>query len=219
MDDSPIDFQKRDINTRPEYGINGVFQLGDKIFEFLKEISSQNLVRGCYLSHYFYPYPPGELCQVTVGIRFNEIKTLTIINGKLDLICEEESGIVLNPGGFQSTTGKHKGLPKDIVVDYIICYSFEWLIRIRKKFKSARPSCESLGKFILQNKKNIKDGIMSKNIFRFNILKPITDNVACIIWSRFIHHLCNAYRIPENKEKELRTFLKSRGINISIDIL
>lgn len=204
------DFQNRDIFTRPEFGINGVYLLGERIFEFLKKISSQNFVRGCYFSHYFSP--PENLSQVKVGIRFNDVKILSIVNDSLNRICEEKREIILHPGEFQSTSGIHPGLPKDIVVDYIICYSFEWLIRIKERFISSYPSYELLGKFLLQNKKKIEQGIISKNIFRLNVLKPIEDDVVSIIWGRFIHHLCNAYLFP--KEYQLRAFLKSNGINI-----
>lgn len=204
------DFQNRDIYTRPESGIDGVYILGEKIFKFLKKILSQSLVIGCCFSHYYYL--PENLSQVKVGIRFNEVKTLSIVNDSLNRICEEESKIILDTGNFQPTSGVIPGLPEDVVVDYIICYSFEWLLRIKEKFQLSPPSYESLGKFILQNRNKIEEEIMGRNIFRYNILRPLEFDVISKIWERFIHHLCNAYIFQD--ESQLKGFLKINGINI-----
>ncbi len=212
MVDKLKDFQNRDIFIRVEYGLEGVFRLGSRVFDLLKEVSNQNLVIGCFFSHYFSP--PQKLSQVKVGIRYNEVKNLSIINNSLDHICKEERDIIFKTGDFQSTLGLHHRLPEDIVIDYIICYSFDWLVRIKEKFKASKPSYESLSKFILKNRINIEKEITSKNVFRSNNLKPMEEGVISNIWERFIHHLCNAYRIPLHNEYQLKRFLKSKGINI-----
>lgn len=204
------DFQNRSIFTRLEYGIDGVFCLGDCIFNFLRDILFQNLVKSCYFTHYFGL--PEIQPHVKVGIRFNTREALTSVNGLLNHLCEEKSKLILNPGNFQTTYGYINDLPEDIVVDYIICYSFEWLVKIKEKFKVSYPSYESLGRFILQNKIKIEEEIIGKHIFRYDISRRLEIEVISKIWERFIHHLCNAYSFQH--EPQLKGFLKGNGINI-----
>ncbi len=205
------DFQNRDISTRPELGGNGVYLLGKRIFLFLREILSQNLVRGCYFSHYFKPpeIPP----QVKVGIRYNTMEALDTVNNLLNNICQEESRLVLDPGGFSPTPGYIIGLPEDIVIDYIICYSFEWLVRITDEFNILLPSYETLGNYILQNRNLIEEGIFGQHIFRDEISRPLENKVISKVWERFIHHICNAYSFQQH-EYQLKCFLKENNIKI-----
>lgn len=204
------DFQNRDIFTRIEYGIDGVFRLGNSIFDFLRDILSQNLVKGCYFTHYFKL--PEIQPHVKVGIRFNTRKALTTVNNFLNHLCKEKSKIIFNPGNFQTTSGYINDLPEDVVIDYIICYSFEWLVRIKEKFQVSYPSQESLGRFILQNKLKIEEEIIGKHIFRYNNSRQLEIEIISKIWERFIHHLCNAYSFQH--ESQLKGFLKGNGINI-----
>jgi len=204
------DFQNRAIFTRPKYGIGGVFCLGINIYNFLEEILSHKSVKGCYFTHYFKP--PEIQPHVKVGIRFNTIKSLTNVNDLLNSLCEEKNELILKSGDFLPTTGCINEFSEDIVIDYIICYSFEWLVRIREKLKVSYPSFESLGSFILKNRIKIREEITGKDIFRYNISRPLENDVISKIWERFIHHLCNAYSFQY--EPQLKSFLKGYGINI-----
>ncbi len=207
------DLKIRDILIKSESGYNGVLKLGERIYEFLEKISTQNLIRGCYFSHYFHPDPNNELCHVRVGIRFDDTNVLSIINDSLNQICQEESKIISEYGRFQDVKGEHSGLLVNIVVDYIICYSFQWLMSIKKNYKSSPPSLITLAEFIIQNKIRIEEDLMSKNIFRKNILRQIDVNTRIIIWERFIHHLCNALKIPMPQEKVLWIIIALKGID------
>lgn len=204
------DFQNRDIFTRPELGSRGVYLLGKKILPLLRETLSQNLLEGCFFTHYYEP--PKTPPHVKVGIRYNTVEALDTVNNLLNNLCQDEREFVIDPGEFSPTSGYHIELPEDVVIDYIICYSFEWLVRIMDEFNVISPSYESLGRFILQNRNLIEDEIFRGHIFREGILRPLENNVIRKIWERFIHHLCNAYSYKP--EIQLKSFLRESGVNI-----
>lgn len=61
------DLQIRNIRTKLELGLNGVFIIGDRVFELLRKLAKEGKVRGAYLSHYYDP--PKTEPHGKVGIR------------------------------------------------------------------------------------------------------------------------------------------------------
>ena len=206
------DLQHRDIYTKSELKGIGIFKLGLKIFDFLKYIKSENKDMMFFLTHYFKPseIPP----HIKVGVRYKILRDLNLVNELLDKLCQENEDIISIPGEFKHTSGYDELLPDDIIVDYIICYSFEWLIKLKEKFGASPPTTIILGNFILKNRNEIENQIMGKNVFRNNISRPIEMKIAERIWERFIHHLCNSYQI--SNDYDLKLYLRDKGINILI---
>lgn len=205
------DFQNRDIFTRTA---RDMLSLGNNIFTFLSDIRSQKMVKGCFFTHYNNP-KEGLRPHIKVGIRYKTKEELTHVNKLLDDLCKKESKLILNPGEFQTTSGYDNRLPKDVVVDYIICHSFEWVVRIKDKLE-LYPSPESLGKFILQNKNEIEEEIMGPKVFRDNRSRILTCEEIGKVWERFIHHMCNACRFQQF-EYQLIVFLRKNGINVFLN--
>jgi len=201
------DFQIRDIKTKSEYSNNGIYYLGAIIYETLKESLSKRIINGCYYTHYSSPY-----FHVKVGIMYESLKDLNILNSILNSICVDESHIINESGRFQKTQGTVEYLGDNIIVDYIICYSFEWLIKVKEEFNKEIPSYEALGNFFIKNRKNIEDEIFSSKIIRKGKLKSLNNLEKGVIWNRFIHHLCNSYIYPY--EAKLIGFLKRHNIPI-----
>ncbi len=182
--------------------------MGAIIYEILKESLLKNLINGCYYTHYSSPY-----FHVKVGIKYESVGDLNNINNILNRLCVNESYVINEPGRFQKTEGNVIYLDDNIIVDYIICYSFEWLIKVKEEFKKEIPSYEALGYFFIKNRKNIENEILSNKIIRKGKLKSLNDQEKGVIWNRFIHHLCNSYIYYPNEAK-LIGFLRKHGISI-----
>jgi len=202
-----IDFQNRNIITHTSLDM---ITLGEIIFRFLKKARSNNLVKGCFFTYYYYP-PNGLEPQVKVGIRYNNTKELTNINQQLDKLCKKESNLIKDPGQFKTTPGSDERIPNDVVVDYVICYSFNWVVKIKEDFGSI-PSYNDVGNLILNNKDNIEYKIL-KNSFRDDKFRKLSIIESRTVWERFIHHICNACRI-QNNEDSLINLLIANGIEI-----
>jgi len=68
------DIQIRNILTKPELGLVGVFFLGDQIFQVLGKLSQEGRVRGVYFTHYYDP--PRTEPHIKVGIRYDNLADL-----------------------------------------------------------------------------------------------------------------------------------------------
>lgn len=106
---------------------------------------------------------------------------------------------MIDKGKFDLAVGEYQPLPNEIVVDYIICHSFDWLVKAKEKFGNEHPSPNDVAKFLLQNKTEIeKSAIQANDIFRdcakASRLKP--EEIGWV-WERFVHHLLNAYKFAD----------------------
>jgi hypothetical protein len=207
------DFQNRDIFAHSQSHLK---RLGNLIFTLLSEIRSQNKLKGCFFTHYNYPLR-GIEPHVKVGIRYNTIEELENIKQQLDDLCQTESSLIRDPGKFNNTPGNDTRVPKDVVVDYIICHSFEWVVKIKQNFNASPLHLESLCKFILQNKNKIENKILGPNVFRDNAKRALTEEEIGKIWERFIHHLCNACSFPNNIEYQIIAFLRKSSVNVYLN--
>ena len=103
------DLQHRDIHIRSELEGQGVIKLGLKVFNFLKDIKSQNEDIMCFFSHYFRPpYTPPH---IKVCIRYETQKVLNRVNRLLDKLYQENNDIIFDSGNFKPTSGYDKLLP------------------------------------------------------------------------------------------------------------
>lgn len=206
------DLKHRDIHTRKELKGIGVIKFGLKIFDLLRDIKSQNIITMCFFTHYYEP--PDTPPHVKVGIRFKKKEDLIKVNKLIDELCYGNRDIVTDPGEFKSTRGYDPLLSEEIIIDYIICHSFDLLAKLKKEFGTSPPSFSIIGNYILKNRIEIEEKIMGKDIFRNKISKSLGLEINKRIWERFIHHLCNAYQI--SNDYQIKLFLRDNGIPILI---
>jgi hypothetical protein len=64
------DLQTRNILTKPDMGLSGVYGLGDQIFILLRDLVQERKTRGAYFTHYYYPTEVEP--HVKVGIRYEK---------------------------------------------------------------------------------------------------------------------------------------------------
>lgn len=216
-----IDIQIRNIYTKPESGLVGVFSLGDQVFKLLKELTDQNKIKGAYFSHYYNP--PNTSPHVKVGIWYKELTEVSTVNQLLDNLCEKKKykNIVADKGIFEPTTGKWENFPDDIVVDYVICKSFEFLVKAKSDLGSCLPPLDMLASWLMQHKAEVDQVIMSKDIFRApQKVRTLTSEESGWVWERIVHHLLNAYctynqnNPIESYEFKLKAKLRRNGIYI-----
>lgn len=205
------DFQNRDIFT---YAPSHLIRLGSLVFTLLSKIRSQNKVKGCFFTH--YNDPKGLKPHVKVGIRYNTIEEFENIKQQLDDLCQTENRLIKDLGKFKNTSGNDTRVPKDVVVDYIICYSFEWVVKIKQNFNASSLHLESLCEFLLQNRDKIENEIMGPNVFRENAKRTLTREEISKIWERFIHHMCNACWL-QKFEYQIIFFLRKNGVNVYLN--
>lgn len=215
------DLQTRNIHTKPELYLEGAFYLGERVFEILKGLINQGKIKGAYLSHYFQP--PDTLPHVKVGIRYKELTDLATVNQLLNKLCAKYKDIVTDKGRFEQTTGEYQRFPHDIVVDYLACHSFKFLLKAKDELGSKLPPIDKIVKWFLQNKDEVTNSIIkTRDIFRANTnartLKPLEIGW---IWERFVHHLLNAYHCTydpsdpvQSYEFKLKQALRENGILI-----
>lgn len=216
------DLQACDIHTTQSLGLKGVFCLGDYVFELLRELKHKGMIRGAYFSHYFEP--PQNPAHVKVGIRYAKSSDLESASSLLDNLCDNHRDIVADKGNFKPTTGELPELPNDIVVDYVICHSFEFLLEVRKEFGNELPKIEDMVTFLLRHREEITDHVIGgKDIFRDEqAARILTDAETRVVWERFVHHLLNASKCTydanqpeESYEGRVKIALLQNGIPIS----
>lgn len=215
------DLQIRNIHTKLELDLDGVFLLSDQIFVVLKELINQGKIKGAYLSHYFEP--PHTPPHVKVGIQYRELAELTIVNQHLDKLCEKHKNIATDKGKFEHTTGEYQRFPQDIVVDYVACQAFQFLLKAKDELGSTLPPIDRMVNWFLQHEDEITNStIGSRNIFRANsnarALKP--EEIERI-WERFVHHFLNSYHATcdlnnptQSYEFKVKQALRKNGIPI-----
>jgi hypothetical protein len=215
------DLQIRDIRTKQLLELKGAFQLGDYVVELLSKLKLEGVIRGAYFTHYFDPDTPPH---VKVGIRYNEASDLASASSQLDILCDKHKDIVSDKGNFKATIGQIPELPDDIVVDYVVCHSFEFLLEIRKEFGNELPKVENIVSFLLQHSENITDHVIrAKDIFRNEQdARILSEAETRVVWERFVHHLLNASKStydaskPEQSyEAKVKIALFRNGIPIS----
>ena len=215
------DLQTRNIHTKPELGLAKVFYIGDQVFEILKKLIKQSKIKGAYLSHYFLP--PDILPHVKAGIRYEEPADLAIANQLLDDLCEKYRDIVTDRGAFEQTTGEYQHFPPDIVVDYVICHAFQFLLKGKDDLGNILPPVNKMAEWILQLKNEITNSVIeSRDIFRINSdVRSLKQSEIGWIWERFVHHLLNSYQAnydpnnpAESYELKVKQVLKENDILI-----
>lgn len=208
------DLQHRDIFTRPKDESRNMEKLGAIIYRLLRDLKLNSKIYGCYYTHYFFP--PIHDPHIKVAIRYKSEEQLSIVNLELDKICEENKDIIDNYGTFKSTGGFYQGLSNEIIVDYIGCYSFEWLLKIEDELNETQISFENLAIFFINNNKKIDDILLKGKIYRN--LEPIlvSNEELKIIRGRFVHYIINMFRIPSHDEQVLKQMLSQWKWEIKI---
>lgn len=220
--DNLKDLQIRNIRTKPELWLSGVFILGDRVFELLSKLVNEGKVKGVYFSHYCEP--PKTEPHAKVGIRYRDVAELDSVSFMLDSLCDSQKNLVTDKGRFEKTLGvcDDPPLPADIVVDYIACHSFEFLLQAKGKLGNDLPRDPGrLAHFILDHRAGITNSVINAaDIFRDeeNVRPLIHLEMSCI-WERFVHHLLNAYKVfldpsrpSESYEATVKRILLENGI-------
>lgn len=218
------DLQIRNIHTKPELGLNGVFMIGDRVFILLRKLVNEGKIRGAYFSHYYEP--PKTEAHAKVGIRYHNLAQLDSVSSMLDALCHEYQDVVIDRGKFEPTTGECKDppLPADIVVDYIICHSFEFLLKVKNEFGDELPPPDRMGQFLAVHRQEVTHHIVNaKDIFRDEQnTRPLTPEETSRVWERFVHHLLNASKSTynpvnptESYEPKVKRMLLEHGIDIA----
>jgi hypothetical protein len=217
------DLQSRNIHTKPDLGLNGAFFLGDRVFELLRNLMHEDKITGAYFSHYFEQSNPPH---VKVGIRYGNLRDLDSVSSMLDKLCDEQKDLVVDKGKFQTTTGECKDppLPADIIVDYIACHSFEFLLRARNEVGKMLPPHDAMAQFFLRHKGEIERRVIyTPDIFRDSQhARHLTNEETRCVWERFVHHLLNANKVTynplnptESYEPKVKRLLLEHGIDIA----
>ena len=199
------DLQQREVITKSRF----VYILGYKIFYMLKKIFLVNKVKGCFFSLYSY--------GVKFNLRFDKMEEFEYVKPIVEDFLNKNKSLIDNPGSYHLTTGIIPSLPEEVVVDYIGCYSFKWMIQIKDKFYKCIPDSDILGKYILEKKAEIEEDIINGEIFRDSKKVPLNSDYKSNIWERFVHLLSNAYPISYTEESNLFHYLKTNGINIYLN--
>ncbi len=208
------DLQHRDIFTYPKNTRQGLDKFGAVIYKFLRKLKTEECVYGCYFTYYFYP--PKFDPHIKIAIRYKKVKKLLQINSLLDKICDENKEIIANAGNFKPTRGLHIGLPHSIVVDYIGCYSFEWILKNERKLVNPDLDLKILAEHFNNNKNQIDKILIEGDIYRNSKKIEIKDKELEIIRGRFVHYICNIFKIPLEVEEMLEQMLSQYGWEINI---
>ncbi len=209
------DLQIRKIRTKPEQALNGVYSLGNDIFEVLKKLMHENKVNGVYFTHYYDP-PHSVEPHVAIGIRYEKLEDLEFASSTLDTLCSRQRNLVIDKGAFETTEGKYDKLPHEIVVDYIICHiichSFEFLLKLKAESGNITIDPDSIANYLVQQVRAIGNEVLgARNIFRNQQnARALTTEESRWVWERFVHHLCNAYKCTGACEVRVWVNLSSR---------
>ncbi len=158
---------------------DGIALLGREIFSKFKKLRGEDGVVGLYFTH----YPD----HVKVGFRYsNWSKVESKINSFLSSINSENIGVVRSIGNFEKTKGDYYLLPKNVISDYIVCQSFDWLLKLENDIPTQERDAQKISDWFLKNKKQIFDEVIGSYKIEFSKQE--------IFWmlERFIHHLLNA---------------------------
>ena len=216
------DLQIRNIRTKLELGLNGVFIIGDRVFELLRKLAKEGKVRGAYLSHYYDP--PKTEPHAKVGIRYRSVAELDSASSLLDCICDERRDVVIDKGKFEPTTGEFQYLPTEVVVDYVICHSFEFLLKVKDELGDELPPADRMAEFLANHRQEITDRVINaRDLFRDEQnARRLTPEEIRQVWERFVHHLLNASKSTydarnpaESYEVKVKSMLLSLGIPIA----
>lgn len=195
------DLQTRNIRTKVEVGLNGVHVLGDQIRVLLGKLVRELKVKGAYFTHYYIP--PQVEPHVKVGIRYEKIEDLNAVTLMLHGLCDEQTDIVTDKGRFETTLGIYQNLPYDIVVDYIICHSFDFLLEYGEELDDKSHEPHEIARFLLQHKDEIAMHLNAADIYRNEPRPTLTQNEEFWIQERFVHHLLNACKVTTESELEV----------------
>jgi hypothetical protein len=196
------DLQTRNILTRPDMGLNGVYCLGDQVFALLRGLLKERTVKGAYFTHYCWP--PRVEPHVKVGIRFEKPPDLDAVASILNELCGKQKYLVIDKGRFEHTTGEFEHLPPRIVVDYIVCHSFEFLLKHTQELRGKSQTPNEIARFLLLQKEEISTHIKVGDIFRNELqARLITQEEGFWIQERFIHHLLNSCKVASGSEAEV----------------
>jgi len=184
------DLQIRNVHTKSELRLSGVFIIGDRVFGLLRKLATGGKVSGAYLSHYYDP-PNKTEPHVKVGIRYHNVGELDSASSMLDRLCDEWRDVVIDKGEFERTTGEFQYLPSEIVVDYIICHSFEFLLKVKDELGDELPPPDRMAEFLVKYMHEITDRVINaRDIFRDEQnTRKLTCEEARQVWERFVHHL------------------------------
>lgn len=209
------DLQTRNVHTRLELALDGVFFLGDRVFQVLRKLRQDGKVRGMYFTHYYGP--PWIEPHAKVGIRYHNLADLESASSVLDTLCDEQKDIVIDKGRFEPTTGEFEHLPSEIVVDYIICHSFEFFLRVKEELGNELPLPNRIVDFLVRHREEITNQVINaKDIFRAETqVRPLTAAETVWVWERVVHHLLNAHKARYDYEGTVKRMLRERGINIA----
>jgi hypothetical protein len=194
------DLQLRNIRTNTELGINGVFSLGDEVLAVLRKLVYERQVTDAFFTHYFEP--PQTEPHVKVGIRYQTLDDLNLASSALDDLCYNRSDLVIDKGKFEPTKGEYDKLPEDIVVDYVVCCSFKFLVKAKDELGSVSPAPDRVAKFLIRHKRSIDEELLhSKDIFRDEEnARPLRSEEIPYVMERFVHHFCNAIKCTSDCE-------------------
>lgn len=196
------DLQTRNILTKPDIGLDGVYILGDQVFLLLRDLVQERKVRGAYFTHYCCP--PQVEPHVKVGLRYEKTEDLSSVTSLLDDLCGKQRDVVIDKGRFESTTGESDHLPPEIVVDYIICHSFDFVLKHREELEAKSQTPYEMARFLHLHMHEITAHIRQADILRNELeARPITQEEGFWIQERFIHHLLNACKVASEPEAEV----------------
>ena len=164
---------------------NGLVPVGREIRDKLIKLRGDNNIIGLYYVNYSATdeQPP----HVHVGFRYTDWKKVeskvTSFFNKSNFQTKE---LIKDIDQCKPTDGSYYLLPKNVISDYIVCQSFDWLLKLENEIPPKERDAQRITDWFLRNKKQIFEKVVK------SYEREFSEKEIFWILERFIHHLLNS---------------------------
>jgi len=164
---------------------NGLVPVGTEIRDKLISLKKDKNINGLYFVH--YSATNEQPAHVHVGFRYTDReKVESKITSFFNKSNFQTQTLIKDIKQCEPTDGSYYLLPKGVVSDYIVCQSFDWLLKLENDVPMQERDAQRIAFWFLENKKQIFKEVVN------GYKRESNEQEIFWILERFIHHLLNA---------------------------